>query len=79
MEEFGKAVLLRNMPLARELLLDGMLVKERLLNGTALEDSLRRLPTKAEVGPSEVLQALSLEMWLQRWGSRGGHCVRVAS
>jgi asparagine synthase (glutamine-hydrolysing) len=67
MEEHIAAVLQRNLPFARSLLLDGQLARQGLLDRARLEATLsgRISPQAAHVG--EVHNYIAIEAWLQRW------------
>lgn len=51
----------------RELLLDGVLVAERLLNRTAVEEALSERISKSLIYPGELLRHLDVEIWARRW------------
>lgn len=51
----------------RELLLDGVLVEERLLNRAALEDALSDRISGSPVFPGELLRHLDVEVWARSW------------
>lgn len=69
MEEHISAVLQRNLPFARSLLLDGHLVRHGLIDRARLEATLsgRISPRAAHVG--EVHNYIAIEAWLQRLGT----------
>jgi asparagine synthase (glutamine-hydrolysing) len=67
MEEHVKAIVRNNMPIARELLLEGVLVKEGLLERKGLELMLSGKPTRIESYTAELLDYLSLEAWCRSW------------
>ena len=67
MEQYAKAVIKRNMPFARELLLDGALVKEKIVDRSKLEAALSQSPVRTSVRPSEIDRYLSTEIWLHLW------------
>jgi asparagine synthase (glutamine-hydrolysing) len=61
-------VLDANLDFVRDLLLDGRLVKEGLLNRANLEVYLTRSRSPADFQYSEILQSyLCMEAWLKRW------------
>jgi asparagine synthase (glutamine-hydrolysing) len=64
--QFSTALLDRNLPLVRELLLDGVLVRERILDRTQLEQSLAGNDSLA-VNPEILHTHLSAEAWARRW------------
>lgn len=56
-----------NRPFLREVLLDGRLVREGLLDRTALEDALSgELPHDSAL-TSEIMQHFDVEMWVRAW------------
>jgi asparagine synthase (glutamine-hydrolysing) len=64
---FHSEVLLRNLDLIRELFLDGVLVKEGLLDRAAIEAALAPGPTKTAVLPVEIYRHLDVEIWARCW------------
>jgi asparagine synthase (glutamine-hydrolysing) len=76
MDEHIAAVLQRNLPFARNLLLDGELLRRGLLDRGRLEATLsgRISPQAAHVG--EVHNCIAIEAWLQRWSARPGPRTR---
>lgn len=62
-----KAILLRNLPFVRALLVDGALVGQGLLDRKKLEEVLSGRPTKIASSPSEVHTYVGIEAWLRRW------------
>lgn len=66
-EEHAKAILTRNIDFARELLLDGQLVRERILDRARLAAALSGRPTRRGGGNVEIYGYLSLEAWLRQW------------
>jgi asparagine synthase (glutamine-hydrolysing) len=66
---FHSELLLRNLDLVRELFLDGVLVREGLLDHAAVEAALAPGPSKTEVLPVEILRHLDLEIWARYWMS----------
>ncbi|HEY7642145.1 MAG TPA: asparagine synthase-related protein [Steroidobacteraceae bacterium] len=64
---FHSEVLLRNLDLVRELLLDGVLVSEGLLDRAAVEAALAPGPAKTEVLPVEIYRHLDVEVWARYW------------
>jgi asparagine synthase (glutamine-hydrolysing) len=67
MEEHAKAVVRNNMNVVRELLLDGVLVKERLLERAGLELILSGDPARTQSYVAELFDYLSLEAWCRSW------------
>jgi asparagine synthase (glutamine-hydrolysing) len=72
---FFEAVVSRNIDFAREMLLDGFLVQNKILNRAALEDLLSGAPTKRPGHIAEVVDHLSVELWLRTWASTTSHRV----
>lgn len=64
---FHSEVLLRNLDLIRELFLDGVLVKEGLLDRAAIEAALAPGPKKTAVLPVEIYRHLDVEIWARYW------------
>ncbi len=64
---FHSEVLVRNLDFIREILLDGVLVKEGLLDRAAVERALAPGPAKTEVLPVEIYRHLDVEVWARRW------------
>ena len=64
---FHSELLLRNLDLVRELLLDGVLVREGLLDRAAVEAALAAGPSKTEVLPVEIYRHLDVEIWARYW------------
>lgn len=60
-------VIQRNLPFLREMLLDGVLVRDGWLNGRAVEHSLSGDPSRVQVYPAEILIHLDTEIWARRW------------
>jgi asparagine synthase (glutamine-hydrolysing) len=65
--EFTKGIFTKNIAFARELLLEGVLIRERLLHKQALEETLFGGPTKSGVRSGGILDYISAEVWLKRW------------
>jgi hypothetical protein len=53
-------------------LLDGTLVRERLLDRKRLVSALSGRPERVSVVVGDVMAYLSKEIWLQRWGFGSG-------
>lgn len=66
MEEHAKAIFLRHIDLVRELLLDGLLVREKIIDRAALEEVLSGKPTRVAPGTVELFEYLGVEAWLRR-------------
>jgi len=76
LEEYAKDVLKRNIAFARQLLLDGALVKERILNRSILDRALSSEPTRSSVTTAMLLIYLGVEVWIHTWKS--GSCRPAA-
>jgi asparagine synthase (glutamine-hydrolysing) len=66
-EEYAKAVFTRDLDFARDLLLDGRLVREGLLDAVRLADVLSGKPSRTAAGNAELYGCLSMEAWLRQW------------
>ena len=66
-EEHAKAILVRNLAFARELLLEGRLVKEGILEPARVAEALSGRPTRVGSGNAELYGCLSAEAWLRQW------------
>jgi asparagine synthase (glutamine-hydrolysing) len=64
---FHSEMLVRNLDFIRELLLEGVLVREGLLDRAALEAALAPGPSKTEVLPVEIYRHLDVEIWARYW------------
>lgn len=64
---FHSELLLRNLDLVRELFLDGVLVREGLLDRAAVEAALAAGPSRTEVLPVEIYRHLEVEIWARNW------------
>lgn len=62
-----EAILLRNLPFVRSMLLDGALMKERLLDSAKLEKVLSDRPTRIASQACELHTYLGMEAWARRW------------
>jgi asparagine synthase (glutamine-hydrolysing) len=69
MHENMAGILKRNIDTARELLLDGHLVSERLLDRRSVEAVLSGSPIEDSDAAREILDHLSTEVWLRSWKS----------
>lgn len=65
--ELGKAILQQNLPVVREALLDGLLVKRGILNRRRLELSLSGQSTSDSGHATHILTYLATEAWLTAW------------
>lgn len=68
---FAEGIVLSNLKLIRETLLDGLLMKEGLLDRKAVEESLSEAQARTEYLPVEILRHFDTEMWIRRWQDRG--------
>lgn len=57
----------RYLPFLREMLLDGILVRDGWLNRRAVEHALSGDPSRIQVYPGEILGHLDTEIWARRW------------
>jgi asparagine synthase (glutamine-hydrolysing) len=64
---FHSEMLVRNLDLSRELFLEGVLVREGLLDRAAIEAALAPGPSKTEVLPVEIYRHLDVEIWARYW------------
>jgi asparagine synthase (glutamine-hydrolysing) len=60
-------VLRNNLRFARELLLDGLLMREGLLNRENVEEALSDRPSGVMKGMAEICGILDTEVWLRLW------------
>jgi len=67
-EEHAKWIFLRNISLVRELLLDGGLVREGILDRKKLHEALSGEPTRVASGSVELYDYVGAEAWLRLWG-----------
>ena len=65
--DYARGILQANMDFVREMLLDGLLVKEGLLNRQALERCLAGSDTFIGSEYVEIQQHISTEAWLRSW------------
>lgn len=68
-EEHLRLTLEHNRPLLRELLLDGALVREGIVDRGRLEEVLSGRATPIAAGSGELLEYAGIEAWLRRWGT----------
>jgi asparagine synthase (glutamine-hydrolysing) len=61
-----KEVVARNVPFLRDVLLDGMLVKERILDARKIESLLARDIGRSTIHISQIFVQLYIECWLRR-------------
>jgi asparagine synthase (glutamine-hydrolysing) len=64
---FHSELLLRNLDRGRELFLDGVLVREGLLDRAAVEAAFAPGPSKTEVLPAEIYRHMDVEVWARYW------------
>jgi asparagine synthase (glutamine-hydrolysing) len=69
-EEHAKTILVRNVSFARELLLDGYLVREQLVERAQLAEALTPGPAQLRSGNAELFSCLSAEAWARKWCSQ---------
>ena len=67
MEEHAKSILVRNVAFARELLLDGHLVREQLVERDQLAEALAAGPAQLRSGNVELYRCLGAEAWVRKW------------
>lgn len=68
---YYEEIVAANRSFLRELLLDGTLVKEQLLDRVAVELALSRDGLRSDVHPGEILRHLDTELWLRKWQALG--------
>jgi len=66
---FAEDVVLHNRALLKEVLLEGRLMREGVLNRGAVEASLSSTPAKAAACAMELLDLFTVEAWLSNWRS----------
>src|SRR6185312_787397 len=66
-EEHLRLTLEHNRPFLRELLLDGALVREGIIDRASLAEVLSGRATRIAAGSGEVLEYAGIEAWLGRW------------
>ena len=59
-----------NIKFIREFLMDGILMKEKIMNGQALEQALSGDQTHIDAARLHILSLICTESWLQHWTSR---------
>jgi asparagine synthase (glutamine-hydrolysing) len=69
----------RHRKFLRELLLDGVLVEERLLNRAAVEEALCERISSSAVFPGELLLHLDVEIWARQWRRSGNGAARAGA
>ncbi len=68
---FPEEILRANLPYFREMLLDGVLVKERYLDRGAVETTLSGKTIKDTASVGEILDHVLVETWLRFWINPG--------
>jgi asparagine synthase (glutamine-hydrolysing) len=76
-EEHLRAIMVRNIGLVRDLLLDGHLVREGILDRGKLAAALSGKPTRVAAGNVELYECFSAEAWARRWC--GAHRLLAAA
>jgi asparagine synthase (glutamine-hydrolysing) len=69
-EEHLRLTLEHNRGFLRELLLDGALVREGVVDRSRLAEVLSGRATRIRAGSGELLEYAGIEAWLRRWGER---------
>lgn len=64
---FLEELVQRHRKFLRELLLDGVLVQQGMLNREAVEDALSDRMSSSPVFPGELLRHLDVEIWARQW------------
>jgi len=64
---YPEDILRANLPYFRQILLDGILVKERYLDRAALEMTLSGQILKGTASVGEILDHVLVEAWLRSW------------
>lgn len=67
--EFCEKLVSVNRPFLREILLDGLLVREGLLDRGAVEQALADEPSRGAASPDEIMQHFDVETWMRAWAS----------
>jgi asparagine synthase (glutamine-hydrolysing) len=79
MEEHAKEIFLNNIGLVRELLLDGFLLQEGILDRKKLREVLAGSPTRLGSGTVELYDYFAAEAWLRRWRGAQAKSLRKRS
>jgi asparagine synthase (glutamine-hydrolysing) len=74
-ERHIKAFLAFNMAFIRELLMDGLLVRERILDRSKVEEAVSGLPSRSSGHTLELFSHVCTEAWLQHWEVRRQRAV----
>jgi asparagine synthase (glutamine-hydrolysing) len=75
---FHEQLVFMNRKFLREVFLDGVLVREGLLDRDALEEAFADRPTKSRARPAEIMGHFDTEMWVRSWESMSGSLLRRA-
>ena len=68
-EEHLRLTLEHNRPFLRELLLEGALVREGIIDRARVAEVLSGRATRIAAGAGELLEYAGIEAWLARWGA----------
>jgi asparagine synthase (glutamine-hydrolysing) len=69
-EQHLKRILTHNIEFIREVVLDGVLVKQRMIKRAALEEVLSLRPSKSTALLEDTVHFFSTELWLKKWDAR---------
>ena len=72
---FGELIFMQNLEFARELLSDGMLVQNGLLDRRCVETALSGRPTKSAGSVAEIFDYLMVESWARIWSNSKLHAA----
>jgi asparagine synthase (glutamine-hydrolysing) len=78
LEEHVKSIIKCNLRVVRELLVDGQLVRERVLDRATLAKMLSPGGVGIGTGPAELMEYVIAEMWLQNWRAAAQSSARPA-
>jgi len=78
-EHHAYRVLRHNIAFVRELLLDGALVREGILDRAKLEGALSGNANRHQTGRAELFDYISIEAWLRVWGKSPPRSVAYSS
>jgi asparagine synthase (glutamine-hydrolysing) len=73
--DYPVLVIAQNRQFIRETLLNGLLVRERILDRKKLETALSDTPARDCGFPVEIFQCLATEAWLRQWSAVGHHAA----
>jgi asparagine synthase (glutamine-hydrolysing) len=68
-DSWTKETIYKNIPFLRDFLLNGLLVKERLIDRVALEEAIAFAPRKSRFSTNDIITQLYNEGWLRNWAS----------